>query len=355
MKCIYPILVDIEGFQEKQEVPCGKCPACLITKKQQLTARMILEAQEYEVIYFVTLTYSDYDIPMCCSVSKRDAQLFLKRLRRNSEVWTYRQDKRYKKVKKLVRDECKHRGEFRYVLAAEYGTDPRYTLRPHYHAIIYTNEDPKIKFAPNKKGETEIVNSIFHNAWYPDSRVDVVPILTKEDVGGVVAYVAGYVLKKLENLEEKYENENRKFSNSKRYVYKRKDGRRREFVLISKHPAIGCSNIEKVTNQLEYYHEKSQATDTKDRISKQRLQMLRINGKKWPIGRTLRNKIYEKMESRKIYRNASGMEKARGARIATEFRNSEDYQKFYTETKARAEKKIKRWQNAKRKAPTKPE
>lgn len=95
-------------------VPCGKCLACRVNRRREWTARL-----QQEIIYsssaiFLTLTYSDEHLPLdensnpC--VSKRDVQLFLKRLR-------------------------KHYGPgIRHFLNSEYGPE---THRPHYHAIIY--------------------------------------------------------------------------------------------------------------------------------------------------------------------------------------------------------------------------
>lgn len=112
-------------------VPCGKCVGCKLDYSRQWANRMILELKSNPKAVFVTLTYdndhlpivtkdiwptdSEADVPLrrvdLPTLSKRDTQLFWKRLR-----------KRFAGKR------------IRYFIAGEYG--PR-THRPHYHAIIY--------------------------------------------------------------------------------------------------------------------------------------------------------------------------------------------------------------------------
>lgn len=110
MRCTNPI-----NLPGKGKVPCGKCFACLISRQDMWTVRIINEARYSSSAWFLTLTYDDDNttlspdgIPVC---SKTDIQLWLKRFR-----------------KEILPLKC------RYFLCAEYG--PK-TLRPHYHAIIF--------------------------------------------------------------------------------------------------------------------------------------------------------------------------------------------------------------------------
>lgn len=124
MKCTNPypkkyVSPSWDGFDNFHKysyylVPCGKCLACRINRRREWTARLQQELIYSKSAYFVTLTYDDAHLPHDDSgnqsVSKRDVQLFIKRLR-------------------------KHYGEgLRYFLNSEYGPE---TLRPHYHCIIY--------------------------------------------------------------------------------------------------------------------------------------------------------------------------------------------------------------------------
>lgn len=120
------------------EVPCGHCEQCKTQKVNDWSFRLLEEAKEtYRqggFILFDTLTYDDKHVPtvgkvlfqlgefsldvtekitdMLCN-SKRDVQLFVKRLR------------------------AAYGGPFRYYLVSEYGNDDRFTHRPHYHALFF--------------------------------------------------------------------------------------------------------------------------------------------------------------------------------------------------------------------------
>lgn len=97
------------------KVPCNKCYYCLQRKRSQWLSRLSVEAKHSKSTHFVTLTYQDTALPVDDSgrpgVNKRDVQLFLKRLRKNTG------------------------SKFRYFCISEYG--PHGTRRPHYHLIMF--------------------------------------------------------------------------------------------------------------------------------------------------------------------------------------------------------------------------
>lgn len=131
MSCLRPLSIRnplwLKGGKcdEWMIVPCGKCPGCLIDKRNEWTSRIECEVHSNLFTYFFTLTYDEihepwvFDETSGCSfpsVSKRDVQLFLKRLRKRFDsVFGYR---------------------FRYVLVSEYG--PK-SYRPHYHGLLFTD------------------------------------------------------------------------------------------------------------------------------------------------------------------------------------------------------------------------
>lgn len=90
--------------------PCGKCPGCLDSRSSGWSVRLAHELRSHEASSFVTLTYEKNPE----SVSKLDAQNFLKRLR-------------YYLLSKKIR----------FYLVSEYGEK---TARPHYHAIIFGHD-----------------------------------------------------------------------------------------------------------------------------------------------------------------------------------------------------------------------
>lgn len=103
-------------------VPCGKCEACLSKRRTAWTMRLNNELKESESCYFITLTYDENHVPWKVinrggyvdyvqHVSKKDCQLFLKRLRKALRPF-----------------------KVRYFLVSEYGPQ---TLRPHYHMILF--------------------------------------------------------------------------------------------------------------------------------------------------------------------------------------------------------------------------
>ena len=100
-------------------VRCGKCEGCLKSKINDWAFRLEQESKRHLYVNFITLTYDPAHVPLTPTLlptlSKRDVQLFFKRLR------------------KLQRDKLK------YFIVGEYGSR---SYRPHYHAIIFGVQNP---------------------------------------------------------------------------------------------------------------------------------------------------------------------------------------------------------------------
>lgn len=92
------------------QFPCGRCGGCLASRASDWAVRLNHELTEHDSASFITLTYR-YD-PV--HVSKRDAVLFMKRLRKALAP---------KRI--------------RFFLASEYGDESK---RPHYHSIIFGHD-----------------------------------------------------------------------------------------------------------------------------------------------------------------------------------------------------------------------
>ena len=117
MRCTKPIRLMHLNHVEYPDgllVPCGKCLACRIARRQEWSMRVIHELAGYKDAVFLTLTYSDDHLPDNGSLVVADLQKFFKRLR-----------KQYAKRKNGIK--------LRYYACGEYGD--RYG-RPHYHAIV---------------------------------------------------------------------------------------------------------------------------------------------------------------------------------------------------------------------------
>lgn len=168
--------------------PCGKCAGCVRSYRQVWITRAILESYCHEdrTNYFITLTYDDANYPRDGQLSKRDFQLFIKRLRKC----------------------C---GSLRYFACGEYG---KKSFRAHYHAIIYgfTGSEEQIRGCWGK-------GFIFVGRVTPAS----------------CAYVAKY-------LSKRYDNEWREKLESA--------GRTPEFSLMSRKPGLGFPFVKEIVNGL---------------------------------------------------------------------------------------------------------
>jgi len=106
MDCARPLWLDHYEIL----APCGKCPACKKSRSREWAARLSHEAPYWGATSFVTLTYDDENLQ---ELSKRELQLFFKRLR--YELGQF--DRK-----------CA------YFACGEHGTN---NGRPHFHAIIF--------------------------------------------------------------------------------------------------------------------------------------------------------------------------------------------------------------------------
>lgn len=171
----------IKVIKDFIQIPCGKCVGCRLRYSRQWADRCMLELQYHESSYFVTLTYNDKELPpindwydedsgesgQSCSLSKRDVQLFIKRLRSN----------------------YKYDNHLMYYCAGEYGAK---SGRPHYHLIIFglRLDDLKV-YKTNKELQYSLFTSEFlEKTW---GKGFVVVGLVNWDT---CAYTARYIMKK---------------------------------------------------------------------------------------------------------------------------------------------------------------
>lgn len=220
--------------------PCGQCLACRINKRRVWTLRLMLENYYHDNASFVTLTYNDDMLPYSVDglpvLCKQDLQLWFKRLR-----------KRF--------GHC----QIRYYAAGEYGTR---THRPHYHAILFgvapTDLDPEWAIyngrSGGEKGMDKRTTPLSQTWSYGLVHVGEV---TRESI----QYCAGYVTKKFT---------------------KKGDGYAPEFALMSRRPGIGARAVTEIAAVLEHYN-----------LQEKTERQIRIDGKKWPLGRFLQSKLSE--------------------------------------------------------------
>ena len=98
----------IDGVEIK--LPCGRCIGCRLEYSRQWAIRCVHEAQLYDENAFLTLTYDQEHCPEDYSVSVREIQTFMKRLRKQTGI------------------------KLRFLACGEYGEK---FSRPHYHFLIF--------------------------------------------------------------------------------------------------------------------------------------------------------------------------------------------------------------------------
>lgn len=190
-------------------VPCGRCQGCRIDKARWWTVRVAHEAQLHDDSCFITVTYSDDHLPDPPSVSKRDFQLFMKRLR-----------------KALKADRV------RFFACGEYGGSGG---RPHYHAIIFGHafRQDRYFWATTPKGTIEYRSPLLETAWGLGhcTLSDITP-----QSGG---YVARYTMKKTATNRERINGQ----TGEVYYVDE-------EFLAMSRRPGIGSGWFDKFRSEL---------------------------------------------------------------------------------------------------------
>lgn len=150
----------------EMRVACGRCQGCRMARSSSWAVRIEHEASLHADNMFLTLTF-DYDhLPDDYSVSVREVQLFLKRLRKSIEP---------KKI--------------RYFAVGEYGEK---NGRPHYHIIIFGHRFDDLVFLRNTNQN--------HPCYISEKLSKLWPFGLHE-IGTVTAasggYVARYSLKKV--------------------------------------------------------------------------------------------------------------------------------------------------------------
>ena len=195
--CVCPVALTREvcGKKYTQFVPCGKCEECVKDRQNEYVIRTVEEAQKKGNPWFITLTYSEENVPFvfdlidgelledeyyCIdkesgevlenlrTINNRDLQLWKKRVVRNIEYHT---------GKKL---------DFSYLLCGEYG--PR-THRPHYHGLLLGLTDDQVRE--------------FEKDWTENYGFACFKKVNITETDRVAAYVAKYIVK-MPELEDEY-------------------------------------------------------------------------------------------------------------------------------------------------------
>lgn len=209
---------DGKPYYEKIEIPCGQCVACRLQYSRQWADRCMMELEDHDSAWFLTLTYEvppeswygdDITGEAHCAytLKKKDLQDFWKRLRDH-----FPDDK------------------IRYFACGEYGDN---TLRPHYHAIVYGLHLNDLCYYKRSNLSDIYFNSDELNKVWKHGYVVIGKVSWKS-----CAYVARYVMKKAKGATaDKW----KKFNCEP------------EFVCMSRKPGIGRSYYEKNKDKLYDY------------------------------------------------------------------------------------------------------
>lgn len=145
-------------------IPCGQCIGCRLARSAQWGARCYHEAQTHKENAFITLTFSPEHLPRDGMISKRDCQLFNKRLR-----------KKFSGI------------PIRIAYCGEYGAK---NLRPHYHMLLFGIDFPDKELWKVSQGYRYYRSKILEELWpYGFSTTTDVTYESS-------CYVARYIIKK---------------------------------------------------------------------------------------------------------------------------------------------------------------
>lgn len=194
----------------------------------------MLEAAQYDHNAFATLTYSDDNLPEDNSVSTREIQLFIKRLRK-----------------------C-YPDKFRYFAVGEYGEK---SGRPHYHLALFGFRS--CEYGVTRKRETCCASCSRVQAAWPYGHI-LLGQLEKDSA----QYIAGYTTKKWTNAE-----------------HPGLLGRKPEFARMSLRPGIGLGMMHELASTLMEHKLDERMIDVPT--------SLQHGSKKFPLNRYLRRKLRE--------------------------------------------------------------
>ena len=181
-------------------IPCGQCIGCRIRQREDWTTRIELEAKDYpkEQVWFITLTYDEDHVP---GMIIKTGEI----MRKVQSTWKPGEERPesvqillYEDVQKFLNRLRKaYNGKLRYFVAGEYGEQ---TARPHYHMILYGWEPTDL----------ENLYKIHHNGYYNSKWLATLwgmgQIQIAQAVPETYRYVAGYVTKKMYEIDGKKAN-----------------------------------------------------------------------------------------------------------------------------------------------------
>lgn len=195
-------LIEASSFK----LPCNQCRGCRGGQARDLSTRVLHEVQMHSRSCFLTLTYSDDAVPPSFSVSKRDFQLVMKRVRKEFG------------------------SGIKYLAVGEYSDPPAW--RPHYHAVV-AGLDFSDKYFWRKADGHRVFRSATLERLWPHGLSEIGSV-TSQSAG----YVARYCMKKMTGeLARDHYLRASPVDGAMHQVEP-------EFALMSRRPALGLSWLE---------------------------------------------------------------------------------------------------------------
>lgn len=186
------------------KIPCGKCVGCRLEHSRQWAVRCMHEKRLHNRSAFLTLTYSDDNLPSGKTLVKEDLQNFMKRLRSR---WSY---------------DYGEKG-IRFFACGEYGS---HTARPHYHVLLLNTDFPDRRLIKTGSEYNLYGSAILSELWP----------LGHHTIGDVTfqsaAYTARYCTKG---------KQNGKVVN---------DGRIPEYIVMSRNPGLGHGYFDRFKDEI---------------------------------------------------------------------------------------------------------
>lgn len=244
MTCVDPYIVSIG-----RAFGCGRCYYCRIKRAKVWTHRIILESAQHKDNSFLTLTYSDEQLPAGGTLEPKHLQLFFKKLRKACEP-----------------------SRIRFFAVGEYGSR---TLRPHYHAALFGYPSCTAPYIRTGQQCTCGPCSGIAACWTSDVGRARGPLRGHFTLGTLepasAAYVAKYATKSMEEGDKDV---------------KYPDGCIPPFSRASLRPGIGAGVADDIASALLFARRET-VEDIPGYLSHGKLRR--------PVGRYLRNKIRERI------------------------------------------------------------
>lgn len=166
--------------------PCGKCEECIKDKQNEYIVRTVEEvAKQKGNVYFLTLTYSDENVPLCFDsdgeiVDEETGEILdtIKSLD-NEDISKWK-----KRCRRYLEYHYGRKPDFSYLICGEYG--PR-THRPHYHAIF-------IGISPEDM-------EVYKRDWEENYGYTCISQVSRFNVEKTARYVSKYITK-MRDLED---------------------------------------------------------------------------------------------------------------------------------------------------------